>query len=249
MQLYDGPPPDYDATLETPQLWRWGPGKSGPRLVQDLSAHDIGSDNLIRFPSSLTEDLKASQKHAWIIDLANNEEFGDARVLRACCERTRTHVELRIDYDDPHQQSLRNHCQVKDRLHHFQLIDDETIRQAGRYDAFAWSCSRCPTKLSANLRSAEIPMQQLQALYGIRPQSSFSRPSSKQDGSRPSRFSTLQGLEYLLRTTANSNPNNSPDEEPREIQYAPGTMFEKRVGHEQEVIDIMKALMFTFCPA
>lgn len=247
MPLYDGPPPVYGT--EDAHIWRWIPGKSGPRFIQDLSTHIIGSDKIYRYPDSLTEAPFDGDKHSWILDLGHEEEFGDRKVLRACCERTRMHIELSIEYGQEEKARLSSHCLAKDKLHHFQLNSEQTVSMQGRYDSFVWSCSRCSTTLSANLRGPEVPDVQLQALYKIRPQSSFSRPSSKQDQNKASRFSTLQGLEYLLRNTANFNLDELPGLEPREIPYMPGSMFEMRVGHEREVIDMMKALMFVFCPA
>lgn len=248
--MYDGLPPLYGTVEDQHQLWRWGPGKSGPRLIQDLANHKLGSDALIRFPDSLIESPPDVDRHHWIIDLAHGEEFEDATVLQACCELTRMHVELAIEYGDQEKTSLERQCQAKGKLHHFQLLEEDTVQQPGLYDSFSWTCSRCPTRLQARLRAPEIPALQLQALYSIRPQSSFSSPGGRQtDEQKPTRFSTFQGLEYLLRNTAQYNTSNSTDLEPREIQYAPGTMFAKRVGSEQEIIDMMKALMFVFCPA
>ena len=249
MQSLDLPPPDYSQNGGVAPVWRWGPGKSGPRLIQDLASHRLGGDSLIEFPDSLLEDILPSDKHSWIIDLLHDEEFEDTTILRACCEKTRLHVELAIEYSDDSKADLTQHCQAQDKLHHFQLIHDETVRQPNRYDGFTWCCSRCSTTLSARLRGPEVPEAHLQALYGIRPQSSFSRPKSESDETRPSLFSTLSGLEYILRNTANFNMLHEAGLQPREIQFAPGTMFEKRVGHEREVIELMRTLMFTFCPA
>lgn len=99
------------------------------------------------------------------------------------------------------------------------------------------------------IRAPEVPASLLQNLYAIRPQSSFSRPTGKIDAAKPSRFSTLFGLEYLLRNTAAFNTENRPGQVPREIAFVTGSMFEQRVGHERAIIDLMKCLMFTFCPA
>lgn len=160
------------------------------------------------------------------------------------------HVEMVIEYGDEDATDMKRHCQAQDKLHHFQLLQEDTVQQPGIYDSFTWTCSRCPTRLQTRLRAPEIPESQLKALYAIRPQSSFSSPESRQaDESKPTRFSTLQGLEYLLRNTAMFNPENAPGLSPREIQYAPDTLFAKRVGIESEIIDMMKALMFVFCPA
>lgn len=250
MQSYDRPPPVYESLDDVQHIWRWGPGKSGPRLVQDLSVHTLGGEALIGFPSSLTDNPPRTDRHTWIIDLAYEEEFGDATILRACCEKTRMHVELVIEYGDELTISVTGHCQAQDKLHHFQLLEEDTVQQPKLYDSFIWTCSRCPTRLQARLRAPEIPEQQLEALYAIRPQSTFSSPGARQtDENKPSRFSTLQGLEYLLRNTATFNLEDVPGLAPREIQYAPDTLFSKRVGHEPEIIDMMKALMFIYCPA
>lgn len=249
MQLYDAPPPDYSQVGGTQTLWRWGPGKSGPRLIQDLGDHVLSSDILIRFPDSLTETSIETTKHSWIADLLHNEDFEDGTILRACCEHTRCHVELIIDYASEGGENLAQHCQARERLHHFQLLAEESVRQPGKYDGFTWSCSRCPTTLTARIRGPEISDELLQNLYKIRPQSSFSKPKTGVDETKPSRYSSLTGLEYLLRNTATFNLTHEPNLQPREIQFAPGTMFEKRVGHEREVIELMRHLMFTFCPA
>lgn len=251
MQLYDGPPPGYEEAQVPAQIFRWGPGKSGPRLIQDLSGHDLERrpNNVIRFPKSLLEDTNIDEAHSWIIDLAHNEEFNDAKTLRACCEKTRLHLEMNVEYDSDSEEAMASHCQVKGKLHHFQLVEEDTVQQPGKYGGFRWSCSRCPTVLIVRLRAPEIPQDLLSELYKIRPQSSFSSPAGTLDENRPSRFSTLIGLEYLLRNTADFNLAGVPDQQPREVQYVPGSMFERRVGHEKQVIELMKAMMFTFCPA
>lgn len=251
MQSYGGPPPDYDDTEAPSQIFRWGAGKSGPRLIQDLGKHGLQTDFdvLSRFPASLLEDVFVGERHSWIIDLLQNEEFGDSRILRACCEITRLHVEMSIDYTNDETVAMEQHCLHKEKLHHFQMLSEDSVRQPGKYNGFTWICSRCPTRLVMRIRAPEVSASLINAVYRIRPQASFSKPTSKTDVLRPSRFSTLFGLEYLLRNTAQFNLNGQPDQVPREIAFVPGSMFEQRVGHEKEVIDLMKALMFTFCPA
>ena len=214
-------------------------------MIQDLAHHVIGGDALISFPQSLTEAPTPGVQHSWILDIAHGEEWDESRkTLRACCELTRTHVELSVEYNE--NVTLQQHCQVNDKLHHFQCIYEQNV-QSSTYDGFTFSCSRCSTNLAVKIRKPEIPDATIQSLYSVRPSSLYSKPiTGAQTG--PSRFSTLSGIEYLLRKTVAFDEPAGSAMLPREIEYKAESIFARLVGLEPEVTKIMRDCMFRLAP-
>lgn len=201
---------------------------------------------LISFPEDSSEKLLDDQRHSWIIDLAYEEDWIESeKRLRACCETTRCHLEMAVEYSE--EAKIRQHCQFQNRLHHFQVLSDETVTSKA-FDGYTWSCSRCSTSLILKLRKPDIPENVLQALYKIRPRSSYSSPASMTQAIvGPSRFSTLMGIEYFLRNTASFEPSDV-NLFPREIDYKEGGAFARLVGLEPEVCELMKECLFRLAP-
>lgn len=159
-------------------------------------------------------------------------------------------MRIQIEHSERADETVDRGCRDRDKLHHFQLVDDATVR-APYYESFEWRCSHCSTGLIVRLRAPEFGDGLLQDLYAVRPQASWAAAQT-QAADKPSRFSTLMGIEYLLRHTAEFKPTDALDK-PRRIGLASAdgqpSMFVRRVGREPAVAKLMKACHFRLAPA
>ncbi|ORY79503.1 hypothetical protein BCR37DRAFT_388508 [Protomyces lactucae-debilis] len=228
---------------------QYRPGKSAPRLLQDLSVHEIGGLILPSFPETLLGPGHQGPRHEWIADLPADGKWEEGKPLSACCWRTRMHASMLLEYPDNAERS--ESCKVHGKLHHFQLDDGETVLATdsyGRYEKLAYRCSRgqCRAQLLIQLRKSELSQAIIDDVLAIRPLATFA--SGPPSADTPSRFSTLMALEYFLRHTAGFQSSPALPK-PREISVKPGSHFMKRVGREPEILALMKALRFSLRPA